>query len=34
MTISDLERRFLDHTPGIMGVRTHYAVLVPMVEWN
>ena len=34
MTISELEGRFLDRVPGIMGVRTHYAVLVPVVEWN
>ena len=32
MTISELEGRFLDRIPGIMGVRTHYAVLVPVVE--
>ena len=33
MTISELERRFIDHKPALMGVRTHYSVLVPLVEW-
>ena len=34
MTLPELEQHFLDHTPGLMGVRSHYAVLVPFVEWN
>lgn len=34
MTIHELEARFLNHTPGLMGVRTHYAVLAPLVEWE
>lgn len=34
MTIDDFEGRFLNHTPGLMGVKTHYAVLVPLVEWQ
>lgn len=33
MTISDIERRLQNRTPGLMGVREHYAVLVPLVEW-
>ena len=32
MTIGDFERRFMDHTPVLMDVRAHYAVLVPLVE--
>ena len=34
MTIQELEQRFMDHTPGLTGVRSHYAVLVPLVEWQ
>ena len=34
MTISELEQKFMDRTPGLTGVRNHYAVLVPLVEWN
>ena len=34
MTIQDLEARFIGHMPGIMGVTRHYAVLVPLVEWE
>ena len=34
MTIGDFERRFMDHTPVLMDVRAHYAVLVPLVEWQ
>lgn len=34
MTVHDLENRFLNHTPSLMGVKTHYAVLVPLVEWE
>ncbi len=34
MTIQDFERRFIDHVPTLMDVRGHYAVLVPLVEWQ
>lgn len=34
MTIQELEQRFIDHTPGLTGVQSHYAVLVPLVEWQ
>ena len=34
MTIGDFERRLMDHTPVLMDVRAHYAVLVPLVEWQ
>lgn len=32
MTIADIEDRFLNHIPGLMGVGRRYAVLVPLVE--
>lgn len=34
MTVHDLENRYLNHTPGIMGVTSRFAVLVPLVEWE
>lgn len=34
MTISDFEAHFLGHVPGLMGQRSSYAVLVPLVEWQ
>ncbi len=33
MTIQDIERRLQHHTPGLLGVTDHCAVLVPLVEW-
>ena len=32
MTIPDIEKRLLNHVPGLLGVQGHYAVLVPLVE--
>lgn len=34
MTVHDFEDRFLNHVPSLMGVKSHYAVLVPLVEWE
>ena len=34
MTISEFEQEFMGHVPEIMGAKAHYAVLVPLVEWQ
>ena len=34
MTISEFEQEFMGHVPEIMGTNSHYAVLVPLVEWR
>lgn len=33
MTLAEVEKKLMGRTPGLLGVATHYAVLVPLVEW-